>query len=78
MNTKQRELIRDLEGYLELKLQGYREVDRLPENHAMVQTPVRLLEQVRKLFPDCQGRRVFAADCVPATLAQIEGWEVQQ
>jgi hypothetical protein len=51
MNTKQRELIRDLERYLELKLQGYREVDHLPEEHAMVQTPVRLLERVRMLVP---------------------------
>lgn len=41
------EFAREMESYLVMKLDGWRRVDGFPENHAIVATAVRYLEQCR-------------------------------
>lgn len=53
----------DMVGYLEMKLSGYRKVDKLPENHALVFTAERYLKRARMLLaatePDTKAEPGF-------------------
>jgi hypothetical protein len=40
----------EMAQYLEMKLDGYRRVDKLPENHAIVYTADRYLQQAQALL----------------------------
>ena len=48
-------LAQEMESYLELKLDGWRRVDKLPENHAIVDTAVRYLAQCRSAIAKAKG-----------------------